>query len=114
MAYKYEYFDHISGRIRRGDYVVVNAPNKQNIRELTSGVVIGINKNTIKVKYLSNAVEYEATFPPRYIHVIHHSDESIVNTETFNVLCDQSDLYSALMAAGVDNWEGYKTALEDI
>lgn len=58
--YKYEVYDHPSGRVMRGDIVAAFIPTDNGTRMVAQASVSAINRNTIRVSYYFKGEKYEA------------------------------------------------------
>ena len=115
MAFKYEVYDHPSGRVMRGDVVSAFVPGKDSKRFVTTAYVIGINRKSIHVRYyIQDRGYFEATLKDHQWCFIHMKDEDIIEKEDYAELLGERQLLTALYDEGVTKWEGWQKAVDKL
>lgn len=107
-------FEHHSGVIRVGDRVCAFVPAEDGKRFVTYATVEKINKKTITVLYSTSGGFWEITVPPRYFYLHMKYSEVLIDGDALEELEKDSHILAALQGAGVDNWDGYDEAMEDL
>ncbi len=79
--YKYEVYDHFSGRVMRGDRVAAFIPRDDKGRRVQQAEVVGISRNSIRVKYFFKGAFYEATLKDHQWCFIKTCEEDIYNNK---------------------------------
>ena len=108
---KYDVYDHRSGRVQRGDRVAAYVPAFKG-RVVVQADVVKINRKSITVEYYWNRRFYRATLPDHYWTLIYQDNEMILSVVDYSRLRSHSDKFINLIAAGVEEWEGYERAME--
>jgi hypothetical protein len=109
--YKYEVYDHHSGRVTRGDIVAAFVPTDKGARTVVKATVVAINRNTIRVSYYFKGEGYEAVLKDHQWCHIMDFDEDIWDRAYIRDLQESSAILQALYNGGVNNWEGYEVAM---
>ena len=106
---KYTVYEHPSGRACVGDVIAAFVPVAKG-REVRQASVVRINRSSIRARYWDK-FWYEVILKNHQWCFIKEKNEVIVDRDDFEKAVEDQKFLEALLAAGVDNWDGYDDAV---